>query len=203
MPNKVTDRKRHLRGAARIQEVAGAIARVRAAKTWPGIKLAFQFQVLTAARAAEVRKATWDEIDWKPRECGTCPREHMKAGREAPGAAVGTQATRSCSAGHGSSRRPRNLLFPSARGETMGRNAPATLARRLQLGCVPHGFRSSFRDWAAETESHPRGRGGRPRPRRPGPGRGRLPAYRPVFEQRRYGDGTVGRLRHAEGMKRH
>ena len=42
--------------------MAGALAKVAAAKAWPGISLALQFKVLTAARAAEVRKATWREF---------------------------------------------------------------------------------------------------------------------------------------------
>ena len=139
--------KRHF-AALPHPEVAGAIAKVRAAKSWPGIKLAFQFQVLTAARAAEVRRATGDEIDWD-RRVWNVPAEHMKSGREhrvplsRPALDVLRDARRLSS--------PSNLLFPSPRGGTMGRNAPATLAQRLKLGCVPHGFRSSFRDWTAET----------------------------------------------------
>ena len=139
-------RKQHF-AALPHQEVAGAIAKVRAARIWPGIRLAFQFQVLTAARAAEVRRATWDEIDREERVWNV-PAEHMKSGRShrvplsAQALGVLREARRLPPAS--------NLLFPSPRGGTMGRNAPATLAHRLGLGCVPHGFRSSFRDWAAE-----------------------------------------------------
>ena len=141
-------RKQHL-AALPHQEVAGAIARVHAAKTWPGIRLAFQFQVLTAARAGEIRKATWNEVDWGERVWDV-PAEHMKAGRRHR-VPLSTQAL-------GVLREARKLashlklVFPSSRGGMIGRNAPATLAQRLELGCVPHGFRSSFRDWAAETE---------------------------------------------------
>ncbi len=140
-------RKQHFRALPH-REVAGAIAKVRAAKTRPGITLAFQFQVLTAARAAEIRRATWDEIDWAKR-VWTVPAEHMKAGRRhrvplSTEALAVLREARKLPPGA-------NLLFPSPNGGPMGRNAPATLANRLQLGCVPHGFRSSFRDWAAET----------------------------------------------------
>lgn len=129
------------------RKVAGAIAKVRAAKSWPGIRLAFQFQVLTAARAGEVRKATWDEIDWTGR-AWNIPADHTKAGRPhrvpLSGQALGVlrEARELPSTS--------NLVFPSTRGGMIGRNAPARLAHRLELGCVPHGFRSSFRDWAAE-----------------------------------------------------
>ena len=44
-------------------EVPAAIAAVHASRGWIGAKLAFEFQVLTAARSAEVRLATWDEFD--------------------------------------------------------------------------------------------------------------------------------------------
>ncbi len=141
-------RKQHL-AALPHQEVAGAIARVRAAKSWPGIRLAFQFQVLTAARAGEIRKATWDEIAWDER-LWNVPAEHMKAGRRHR-VPLSTQALGVlCEARDLPS--SARLVFSSRRGGMIGRNAPANLARRLELGCVPHGFRSSFRDWAAETE---------------------------------------------------
>ena len=42
------------------------------------------------------------------------------------------------------------LVFPSPTGRPPGHQNMANLARELQLGAVPHGFRSSFRDWAAE-----------------------------------------------------
>ena len=56
---------------------------MRVGKAWDGIKLAFEFLVLTATRSAEVRLATWQEIDlvsmvW------TIPQERMKAKRDCP-----------------------------------------------------------------------------------------------------------------------
>ena len=48
------------------------------------------------------------------------------------------------------------LVFPSAGGGPMGENALAKLCRDLGLGCVPHGMRSSFRDWCAECSDAPR-----------------------------------------------
>lgn len=140
-------RKRHFRALPH-EKVAAAIAKVRAAKTWRGIRLAFQFQVLTAARAGEIRKATWDEIDWAKR-VWKIPAEHTKAGRphRVPLSAQALSVLRKARELPPYS----NLMFPSSRGGMLGRNAPANLANRLDLGCVPHGFRSSFRDWAADT----------------------------------------------------
>ena len=49
-------------------EVAGAVATVRASAAWAGLKLVFEFVVLTAARSADARLASWDEIDLDARE---------------------------------------------------------------------------------------------------------------------------------------
>ena len=55
--------RRWSRSTAAYREVSAAIAAVYASRGWVGAKLAFEFQVLTAARSAEVRLATWDEFD--------------------------------------------------------------------------------------------------------------------------------------------
>ena len=47
-------------------------------------------------------------------------------------------------------------MFPSAQGRAIGDNAVSRLLRDLGIGAVPHGFRSSFRDWAAECSDAPR-----------------------------------------------
>ncbi len=48
------------------------------------------------------------------------------------------------------------VLFPSARGGPLSEVAISNLVRDLKIGAVPHGFRSSFRDWAAECSDAPR-----------------------------------------------
>ena len=48
------------------------------------------------------------------------------------------------------------LLFPSARGKAMSDMTLIKLSHELRLGCTPHGFRSSFRDWCAEATDAPR-----------------------------------------------
>ena len=42
------------------------------------------------------------------------------------------------------------------RGNPLGVTALSRLLKRLGIAAVPHGFRSSFRDWAAEETDHPR-----------------------------------------------
>ena len=141
------------------REVSGAIAAVHASRGWVGAKLAFEFQVLTAARSAEVRLATWDEFDlgalmW------TIPDTRMKAQREhrVPlcGRAVEIlrEAGRLSPAGAGGE--PVRVVFPSRRGMALSEGGISKLVKLLGITAVPHGFRSSFRDWAAEQTNHPR-----------------------------------------------
>ena len=140
-------------------EVAAAIAAVHASRGWIGAKLAFEFQVLTAARSAEVRLATWDEFDlgammW------TVPATRMKAQREhrvplcGRAMAILREAGRLRQAGAGDG--PTGLVFPSRRGKVLAEGGISKLVKLLGIAAVPHGFRSSFRDWAAERTNHPR-----------------------------------------------
>ena len=48
------------------------------------------------------------------------------------------------------------LVFPSAHGRALSDNAISKLLRDLGIEAVPHGFRSSFWDWAAECSDAPR-----------------------------------------------
>ena len=48
------------------------------------------------------------------------------------------------------------LVFPSARGRALSDATISKMVRELGIGAVPHGFRSSFRDWAAECSDAPR-----------------------------------------------
>ena len=54
--------------------------------------------------------------------------------------------------------RQNEFVFPGAKqGRSLTRNVLVSLFQRLGLSVVtPHGFRSSFRDWAAETTNFPR-----------------------------------------------
>ena len=48
------------------------------------------------------------------------------------------------------------LVFRSLRGKPLSNTTLSKLIKELGLAAVPHGFRSSFRDWAAERTSTPR-----------------------------------------------
>ena len=134
-------------------EVSAAIQTVRTSGAYPATALAFEFLVLTACRNGEVRGALWKEMDLAGREW-RIPAERMKANREhrvplSGGALAVLQEARALADGSG-------VVFPSARGGPLNEVAIAKLVRQLGIGAVPHGFRSSFRDWAAECSDAPR-----------------------------------------------
>ena len=137
------------------REVPAAIETVRASNARPVVKLAFEFLVLTAARSGEVRGAVWTEID-RDEGVWTIPATRMKAKREqrvplCRRAMEILDAARTL--GEGGS----PLLFPSVQqGKQLGDMMLSGLLKDLKISAVPHGFRSSFRDWAAEETNHPR-----------------------------------------------
>ena len=134
-------------------EVADAITTVWNSKASIITKLAFEFLVLTAARSGEVRLATWNEIDL---DAGvwTIPAARMKAKRDhrvplSERAVMILTETQERGNGTG-------LVFPRIPGKPLSNMTLSKLVKELGIQAVPHGFRSSFRDWAAEETDHPR-----------------------------------------------
>lgn len=129
-------------------EGAGALLqRVLQSNASDVVKLAFMFTVLTAARSGETRGATWDEIKLD-KKVWEVPKERMKAGREhnvplSDAAVAVLQRARELTDS-------KTLVFPSPRGVKLSDMAFTQLLRRLEAGCTMHGFRSTFRDWAAD-----------------------------------------------------
>ena len=146
--------KRRPMPALPYDEVANCIANVKASRrASASSKLALEFLVLTAARSAEVRKATWDEIDVKARTW-TVPAARMKANREhrVPLSERALEVLIEASELADGS----GLVFPGARcGRPLSENTHAKLLRELGFDAVTHGFRSSFRDWASEQTHTP------------------------------------------------
>ena len=138
------------------RDVAAAIAVVRAARTWVGTKLAFELLVLTATRSAEVRLATWREVDLVAR-VWSIPHVRMKAKREhrVPLSGRAVEILREAEQLRPSPQ-AHELVFPSRRGKLIDAATISKLIRGLGIAAVPHGFRSSFRDWASERTDHPR-----------------------------------------------
>ncbi len=145
-------RPRHL-AALPYGKVAGAIATVRGSGANVATALAFEFLVLTACRSGEVRGARWEEMDLEEREW-RIPAKRMKTSREhrVPLSARALEVLGKAKDLAGRS----GLVFPSATGRPHSRAAISKLVQKLGIGAVPHGFRSSFRDWAAERTDAPR-----------------------------------------------
>ena len=136
------------------RDVAAAIRTTRASTEPRAARLAFEFLVLTVARWGEVRWAEWAEID--PTEgVWTAPATRMKAKREhrVPlcRRALEILAEARALGGRGSP-----LVFTLGGGKPLHDQRLRRLLRQHGIAAVPHGFRSSFRDWAAEETDHPR-----------------------------------------------
>ena len=129
------------------RDVPEALQAVAVAKSAPALRACVRFIALTACRGAEARGARWAEIDTDA-ATWTIPGERMKSRREhivpLPAAALAVLEERRGE--HA------DLVFPSGR---TGREFSATAILRCLCSAVGadatlHGFRSSFRDWAAE-----------------------------------------------------
>ena len=113
---------------------------------------ALEFTILTAARSGEARGATWAEID-KSSKVWTIPAERMKAGKQhrVPLTDGALFLIESMPRIDGS-----EFIFSAPRGGQLSDMALTQLLRRMGANAVPHGFRSTFRDWAGERTNHPR-----------------------------------------------
>jgi integrase len=115
--------------------------------------VALEFLILTAARTNEVLGARWDEID---SNVWTISAAHMKAGKphRVPLSDRAIEILASL---------PREGDFIFVGAGTSAISNPHQLKRVLQRSgydsVTVHGFRSSFRDWAAETTAYPYRRG--------------------------------------------
>ncbi len=144
---------RHMRALPH-REVAAAVRKVRASNAAPVSMLAFEFLVLTAARWGEVRWAEWPEVD-QTEGMWTVPESRMKSKREHRVPLCGRaqeilEEARTLEDGAA------RLIFTREGGRPLGSGRLRKLLRWNGIAAVPHGFRSSFRDWAAEETDHPR-----------------------------------------------
>lgn len=113
---------------------------------------ALEFAILCAARSGEVRGATWAEIDLRS-GIWTVPAERMKAGKEHR-VPLSPQATALLSQLPKVEGCP--WVFPAPRGGPFSDMALTAVMRRMKVDAVPHGFRSTFRDWIGEYTDYPR-----------------------------------------------
>ena len=142
--------KTHFR-ALSYREVSAALETIENSQAAMASKLAIRFLVLTAARSGEVRNATWDEV---AEDVWTIPAHKMKANAEhrvplSDEALEVLKQARALDDGSG-------LIFPSPLrpGEPLSDMSLTQVLRKTGLAerATIHGFRSSFRDWCAETD---------------------------------------------------
>jgi integrase len=130
---------------------AGSFFRALAAQQGTAAR-ALEFTILTACRTSEVLGAQWDEVDLEGR-VWTVPPERMKAGKPhrvplvpATVAILKRQV-----------RQHRQYVFPGSKEDSpLSTMAMLTVLRRMaRRDLTVHGFRSTFRDWAAERTEYP------------------------------------------------
>lgn len=113
---------------------------------------ALEFAILTAARSGEVRGAQWNEFDLEGK-VWTVPADRMKVGKEhrVPLSRDAVALLKAL---------PRiddtEVVFWGARGGPLSDMTLTAVLRRMKVDAVPHGFRSTFRDWCSERTDFPR-----------------------------------------------
>jgi integrase len=114
---------------------------------------ALEILILTATRTSEVLHASWSEIDFQT-GLWTISAERMKAGVEhriplTPRTQLILKDLYEMGLGG-------SLVFPGAKVEKpMSNMVFTTMLKRMEVPYTAHGFRSSFRDWVAETTDYP------------------------------------------------
>lgn len=146
-PAKVAKVQHH--PAVPVADVAAVMAR-RRQQQGMGAR-ALEFAVLTAARSGEVRGATWAELDLE-KALWVVPAERMKAGREHRVPLTAPALALLAALPKGKADDP---VFAAPRGGMLSDMTLSAVMRRMALDAVPHGFRSTFRDWASEHTDYP------------------------------------------------
>ena len=119
--------------------------------------LALEFTILTAARTGETIGTRWKEIDLSKKEW-VIPAERIKGEKEhrvplsSRAVAILKEMTAGAEPGE------EDFVFPGGRkGRPLSNMAMLTLLKRMKRSDLTvHGFRSTFRDWAAERTNYPR-----------------------------------------------
>ena len=136
------------------------VTALRAAPETMG-RFALLFTVYTAARSGETRLATWAEIDLAKAEW-TIPAARMKMKRDhvvplsSPALAILATVAKLRRVDGAAEGNAAALVFPGERaGRPMSDMTMSKAQKLVAPDTVPHGWRSTFRDWAAEATDHP------------------------------------------------
>lgn len=146
-PGKVKKVMHH--AAVGLDDMPGFMAKLR---LQAGVSArALEFAILCASRSGEVRGVTWNEVDLE-KAIWTVPAERMKAKKEhrvplSPDAlALLKEQNRQDDC---------PLIFPGRKGQPLSDMSLLAVMRRMEVNAVPHGFRSTFRDWVGEKTNYP------------------------------------------------
>lgn len=143
------------RKALPYDQVKAAIDKVRASEAGAVTKLAFEFLVLTATRSVETREAKWSEFDIA-KAVWTIPATRMKA-KKPHRIPLTPRCLAILEAAKAHKQKESDLVFPGTKQDRpLSDMTLSKLMKELSIAAVPHGFRSSFRDWAGETTNHAR-----------------------------------------------
>jgi integrase len=152
-PKKIQKKEHH--PAVPYQQMGDFMSKLRSSQSMSANAL--ELLILTAVRSGSVRQAEWSEIDLD-NGLWIIPAAHTKARQEhrvpLPQQAIQLLKALPVMAGT-------DIVFPSPAGKALSDMALSQLMRgmresgELTVEAVPHGFRSTFRDWAAEQTAYP------------------------------------------------
>lgn len=150
LPKQPSKDRHH--AAMPIDDLPGFFRKLVERNNPPIAELALQFTILTAARTGEVIGARWSEMDLA-NSSWTIPADRMKMGREHSVPLTETALNLL-------SKLPRfaksDWVFPGQRrARPLSNMAMLGVLKRKAPGLTVHGFRSTFRDWAAERTDYP------------------------------------------------
>jgi integrase len=152
-PKKIQKKEHH--PAVPYKQIGDFMSKLRANSSISA--KALEFLILTAVRSGSVRQAEWTEIDID-NALWIIPAAHTKAKQEhrVPLSPQAIQLLKALPVMAGT-----DIVFPSPAGKSLSDMALSQLMRgmrergELTVEAVPHGFRSSFRDWSAEQTGYP------------------------------------------------
>ena len=129
-------------------EISNFISDLRTTTADETTRLAFEFLILTATRTSEVLLAKWSEIDLK-NKTWTIPADRMKAGRKFR-VPLGKRCLNILKRAKTLAEDSEYLFHGRTKTKPLSNAAFLMIVRRMGKDITPHGYRSTFRDWAAE-----------------------------------------------------
>jgi integrase len=134
------------------RDVPAFVHRLRKSGAMPTTKLVLEFLILTASRSGEARGALWPEIHLE-RKLWTIPGVDPVTGRRTKSrephvVPLSCRAVTILDEARKLGRGP--VVFPGTKGQPLSDSTLSKLMRETKVAGTPHGFRSAFKDWAAE-----------------------------------------------------